>query len=442
MSDSQQTSSKARAKDQPISFLDEDWSWSDPSSWPLSIKFLPVAVAIVGIGITVYFPSMSNQTRLNTLFADNSCTGTFNYTFQIARAKAHAEELSTHDWEIGTAFEAILELISPEKSVFGSNPFPKGEIPIRYYKMDEALSYFHDTVPISEGKMLAENGYSVSDPASLGVGSIMLGQTSPKRLAAVERQKDYLLDGAPRYANGAISHRVEVAELWSDAVSMVPPFLAYYGVAKKNLTLMREAARQCELYREVLTIREGERKGLWKHIVGPSEMADGGAWSTGNAWAAYGMLRVRATIATWSTSRDEMQDEIAALDSYILEITEGAMRSDDDDSGLLRNYLGDSSWFGETAGTALLAAAAYRMGMTLDRSTAERDKILKWADSKRKAVVRHVDADGVAKPVVNSLKHGQREPLDGINPEGESFLLMMGAAWRECVCSGRCSPDP
>ncbi|KAK3696349.1 hypothetical protein LTR37_018014 [Vermiconidia calcicola] len=442
MSGNQQTRSKQKAEDQPRSFLDEDWSWSDPSSWPLSIKFLPVAVAIIGIGITVYFPSISGQTPLSTLFAENSCRGTFNYTFQIARAKAHAEGLSTHDWEIGTAFEAILELISPEKSVFGSNPFPKGKIPIRYYKMDEALSYFYDTVPIGEGKTLAENGFSVSDPASLGVGSIMLGQTSPKRLSAIEKQKDYLLDEAPRYANGAISHRVEVAELWSDSVSMVPPFLAYYGVAKKNLTLIREAVRQCELYRDVLMIREGERKGLWKHIVGPSDVADEGAWSTGNGWAAYGMIRVRATIAAWSTSRDEMGKEIVALDSYILEIIEAAMRNDDDDSGLLRNYLGGSTWFGETSGTALLAAAAYRMGMTMDRSTAERDRILKWADSKRKAVARHVDADGVAKPAVNSPKHGQREPLNGINPEGESFLLMMGAAWRDCVCSGGCPPDP
>ncbi len=267
----------------------------------------------------------------------------------------------------------------------------------------------------------------------------MIGQRYREWVEAATQQKDYLLKNAPRYRNGAVSHRVEVAELWSDAIHMFPPFLAYYGVATKDLDLVKEAVKQTELYRNVLMIKEGPKKGLWRHIVGPSEKADEGAWSTGNGWAAYGMARVRATVFAWSVSAESMAKEISALDGYIGEILEGAIGSDDHPSGLLRNYLGDNGWFADTAGTSLLAAAALRFAMFDGVSAAKQVEYLAWANLKREAVFAHIGEDGVPRPTVNSLKHDQREPFEGINPEAQSFLLMLGAAWRDCRCSGRCS---
>ena len=139
---------------------------------------------------------------------------------------------------------------------------------------------------------------------------------------------------------------MDVAELWSDAVHMFPPFLAYYAVATEDLALMRAAVQQIKLYRDGLRIDSGDREGLWKHIVGPSDMADDGAWSTGNGWAAHGMARVRATISGWGPSREVMGKELAQLDRWVREILDGAMKTDNDESGLLRNYLGQDSWFG------------------------------------------------------------------------------------------------
>ena len=428
--------------DRPKTFLDGTWSWSSPSSWPLSIRFLPIGIAFAAIYIALFFPDTFGDFTTK-LTADTTCIGTFNYTFQIARAKHHAETLSTHDWEIGTTAEAILELISPEKAVFSSDPFPGGKIPYGYWSMDEALSYVfeNENVRIHGEPTLVYNNYSVSDPAALGVSAVMIGQSSQGWYKAAEAQKDYLVNDAPRYRNGAISHRVEVAELWSDAMFMFPPFLAYYGVASKDVGLLREAVRQIELYRDVLMIKEGKAEGLWRHIVGPSEKADEGAWSTGNGWAAYGIARVRATIAGWSTSAGIMQDAIARLDRYIEEIINGAIRTDDQECGLLKNYLDDDTWLSETAGTTLLTAAAYRAVMFKGQSITGRDRVLRWADQKRRALVKHVDEDGVARPVVDSLEHNQREPFEGINPEGESFLLLLGAAWRDCCCAGVCSAD-
>ncbi len=300
-----------KGRDRPPTIFDPNWTWSNPSSWPLSIRFLPVGVAIIAIGLATYFPSVFGN-PYGRLMVDNSCVGTFNYTFQIAAAKRHAENLATHDWEIGTAGQAILELISPQKAVFSANPFPNGKVPYNLIKMDEALLYVFENVRIwSEGETIVSNNYSVSDPASLGVSAVMIGQIWHGWAQAADEQKRYLLEKAPRHANGAISHRVEVAELWSDAVFMFPPFLAYYGVAMGDEGAVREAFRQVGLYRDVLMITDGDRKGLWRHIVGPSETADDGAWSTGNGWAAYGMARVRATLVGWEKGRDMMREEVS-----------------------------------------------------------------------------------------------------------------------------------
>ncbi|CAJ2509376.1 Uu.00g144020.m01.CDS01 [Anthostomella pinea] len=369
-----------------------------------------------------------------------SCVANFDFTFRVDAVRRQAESLASHSWEYGTAAEAVMELVDPEKSVFAADPFPGDEIPTQNLQhLDPAVEWVYQKIR-TDGKTLFDDSWGVSDPAALGVMAVMTGQRWKRWLDAAERQKDYLLQEAPRYGNGAISHRQEVAELWSDAVHMFPPFLAYYGVHKQDMALIEEAVRQAQLYRDVLSIREGHRRGLWRHIVGPSDMADEGSWATGDGWAAYGMARVRATISGWRPSNEAMQDQIRQLDQWIGEILDGAIRTDDDEeSGLLRNYLGDDSWFGETSGTALLAGTAYRMAV-LRPDVYAQEKYLGWAHAKRRAVAERVDDDGFAYPAVNPLKHASREPINN-SPEGASFILMMGSAWRDCVCRGICPPS-
>lgn len=66
--------------------------------------------------------------------------------------------------------------------------------------------------------------------------------------AAIEQQLDYLMNRAPRHTDGAISHRTEQIQLWSDNVYMVPPFLAYYGALHNNPTVMAEAFNQVSCF--------------------------------------------------------------------------------------------------------------------------------------------------------------------------------------------------
>jgi rhamnogalacturonyl hydrolase YesR len=406
-------------------------SWTNPFTWPAAVY-----IALLLVSAAAYWSKFLVEPSFDTATPE-LCRSTFNYTFRVNAARTQVERISSHSWEYGTGAEAILELLEPERTVFAQEPFPADKIQKLPLKKPQGILWMQRHIRTNGEPTLYADNYSVSDPASMGLVAIMLGQKDQKFAKAALRQKDYLLDDAKRYSNGAISHRVEVAELWSDAISMVPPFLAFYAVASHDLDLVREAVRQCELYRNILMIDSGPKKGLWKHIVGPSEMADEGVWSTGAAWAAYGMVRVRATISGWRPSNETMSQELQQLDQWIGEILDGAILTDDDESGLLRNYLGDIEWFGETSGTALMAAAAYRMSV-LNPAVFAQAKYVDWAHEKRKAVLERVDYNGFAYPAVNPLKHASREPISE-SPEGESFLLMLGSAWRDCVCAGLCA---
>ena len=101
---------------------------------------------------------------------------------------------------------------------------------------------------------------------------------------------------------------------------------------------------------------------------------------------------------------------------------------------LLRNYLNDETYSGEAAGTALLAATAYRMAVLVPDYFGPDGfggKYLAWADESRIAVEKCIDKNGLVAPVVNPLRHLQREPLDRGSPEGQCFAVLMFAAYSD-----------
>ncbi|KAK3679895.1 hypothetical protein LTR78_000272 [Recurvomyces mirabilis] len=407
------------AEDETI--LGKDFKWSSWQTWPMWLRFAPAWITLLIIGAVTYWDYHVTEYGLD-MRTYESCVATFNYTYRINAARHQAEHHAVHSWEYGTTTEAVLELVNPERAVFAGNPFPNDEVEMQGWKLDQALIWVYQNIATHNETLFPSDDFSATDPASLGIAAVMVGRRWDVYMEAAERQKEYLLQSAPRYINSAISHRRHATELWSDAISMFPPFLAYYGVHKKDFALLKESVRQIQLYRDVLSISKGPTKGLWKHVVGPAgekSMADEGPWSTGNGWAAHGMAR---------------------LDRWIGEILDAAIATDDggDESGLLRNYLGQGSWFGETSGTALLTATTYRMAV-LNPSVFAQPKYLDWAHAKRATIAARVDDDGFAPPAVNPLKHSSRDSVRE-SPEGAAFLLMMGAAWRDCVCKGICDP--
>lgn len=141
------------------------------------------------------------------------------------------------------------------------------------------------------------------------------------------------------------------------------------------------------------------------------------------------MSRVLATLKK-SSYASQTTAEQGQLRGYIKEILDGAIKLDTDASGLLRNYLSDASWWGEISGTALLAATALRVAK-LEPATFGQ-KYVEWAEKKMGVVDKKIDAkSGIVAPAVNPMGWKDREVFTKGSPEGQSFTVLMHAAWRD-----------
>ncbi|RXW13048.1 hypothetical protein EST38_g12804, partial [Candolleomyces aberdarensis] len=166
---------------------------------------------------------------------------------------------------------------------------------------------------------------SVADPASVGIAMLLANWTNldsndDQYERAARNQYNYLYsDSVPKTGEGAISHRIEEAQLWSDSIFMIPPFLAYYGIITDNKTVVQQAYDQIKLARDQLY---DSNAGVWRDIAGGSRGPDPGYWATGNAWAAAGMLRVYATIEQ-SEFSGGMKNQKKDLKNWVREIHRG-----------------------------------------------------------------------------------------------------------------------
>lgn len=173
--------------------------------------------------------------------------------------------------------------------------------------------------------------------------------------------------------------------------------------------------------------------GLWRHIAndpGTSDVkSDEGAWSTANAWVAAGISRVLATLAH-SHLAPQLIEEQAALRGLLQSTLDAVIMVDTHPSHLLRNYLDDNTAFADVAGTALMAAAAFRFALLHEKADAE--PYAAWASAKLHAVAQHIDTEsGIAHPVVDSLKENREMSVGEVNPEAQAFVVLAWAAWRD-----------
>ena len=165
--------------------------------------------------------------------------------------------------------------------------------------------------------------------AGIGVAVLLRNWTLPTSqgapyASAAKDQLDYLLNVAPKAADGTISTRESEVQLWSDFVYMAPPFIAYYGALEggdNGATLLQTAYEQVKLYRDVLFDAD---VGLWRHVALGS-WSDPTHWATGNGWAAAGALRVLATIQG-SAAADSMQSQQNDLLQWVKETLDGVWK--------------------------------------------------------------------------------------------------------------------
>ncbi|CAE6500540.1 unnamed protein product [Rhizoctonia solani] len=380
--------------------------------------------------------------------ADGSTGLNASMVSQVKQRLADSAKLS---WELGTRIQTLLELDTPSFSVFSEDFPPPRDAPD---SLDDVIGIARNIVQSkSDGELpLMEDG-SAADPASNGVGVLIAnwtGASGGNYDQAAADQLTFLLSVTPRAPNGAISHRVDEAQLWSDFIYMVPPFLAYYGVITNNESLVEESYNQIKLYRDVLA----DDTGMWQHIrLGSFEdrgywstgngwaamgmLRDRGYWSTGNGWAAMGMLRVLVTIraSEWSKS---MRRHVSDLEDWVREILD-AMWPKLTDQGMFYNYADDPSSFQDAASAALIAASTYRLSLVAGIHThlpsAERvHAALSIVGSNTTNPNARIISNGWLTPVVNP--HSFREE-GAESAEGQAFVLQMHAAWADWVEDGQ-----
>jgi unsaturated rhamnogalacturonyl hydrolase len=261
----------------------------------------------------------------------------------------------------------------------------------------------------SEDGRLANVGSedNVTDPAANGEPVLRAARhTSDATLErAAARMLEYLLQRAPRCADGTLHHLNTRPELWIDSLYMAPPFLAVAGQPE-------EALRQVEGLRRRLW--DTERK-LFSHIWDERRQAfvRRAFWGVGNGWAAAGMVRVRAALP------ESMADERARLAGHVREVVDGCLAHQRSD-GLFHDILDDPSTFVETNLAQMLAYSIFR-GVRegwLDR------RYLEAGERLRAAALAQIDAEGFVRGVCGSPSFDR----PGTATEGQAFCLLMEAA--------------
>ncbi|KAI0638264.1 Six-hairpin glycosidase [Trametes polyzona] len=352
----------------------------------------------------------------------------------IAKVKSNMRQIATHSWEIGTALEALTELEWPSLSVFGGSLPPPVKLPsgtaadvIQWATKVVRSKSNPNSLPLIDG-----DG-AVGDPASIGVAVELTNWTRTDRAnhefsTAAGHQLKYLLEVAPRASDGAISHRSEQVQLWADFVYMAPPFIAYFGALEGGsggLALLRIAYQQCKLYRKHLR----DSSGLWKHIV-MGNWQDNHHWGTGNAWAAAGMLRVLETIRH-SKYSSQMKNEQADLKSWINEIVKNSWKYQRS-NGTLLNYIDEPNSFADSSSTALLASVTYRMA-SLTGDTSQ----ISAANKAYNLIKSSLDSNGWLRNTVDPLTFNTPSRPGSHSPEGQAFVLLLQAAYRDYVQGSR-----
>ncbi|HET6438901.1 MAG TPA: glycoside hydrolase family 88 protein, partial [Anaeromyxobacter sp.] len=309
---------------------------------------------------------------------------------RCARVRRAMLAMQRASWEQGLASQAALE---------------EGEAELALLLAREAVLRQDPTGRLAQ--LGADPG--VTDAAAAGEAVVFAALTTGEHglVQGVERLLGYLLERAPRNADGILFHQEPrpQGELWSDSFYMAPPFLALAGQPGEAMRQLRGLWASLWLPgRRLLAHR-------WNAVSG--RFVREAPWGVGNGWAAAGMAR---TIRYLPRFMVEERDELAVRIRDVLEGCLGHRRED----GLFHDVVDDPSTFVETNLAQMLAWTIYRGLADGWLEPAWRGQ----AEELRRAVLPQVDASGLVQGVCGSP--GFDRP--GTATEGQAFFLMMEAA--------------
>jgi len=302
------------------------------------------------------------------------------------KVAAAALAMQRHSWEQGILAQAFLDMGDRERVI----QMAKGAI-----------------VEKDAAGRLAAIGGGATDPAMGGAAYWRAAELTgdPAMRQAAQGLLDFVLEKAPRAADGTCYHVFNAPEMWSDSFYTTPPFLAATGH-----------------YDDALRQIEGLRKRLWSpdskllsHIWddGRREFRDKAFWGVGNGWAAAGITRV---IAALPAARREDRERLSA---FLRELLDGCLAHQRAD-GLFPNVLDQPDSFVETNLAQILAFTIYTgvPGGWLPV------RHVPAADRMRAAARAKVDQYGFVQGVCGAPTFDRA----GVAAEGQAFFLMMEAA--------------
>ena len=71
---------------------------------------------------------------------------------------SQGQRIASHSWEYGTFAEALLEWYNPTSSVFGTNSFPNGKVPVLQVANTRSLSYAKPQISTSGDTLVDGDG--------------------------------------------------------------------------------------------------------------------------------------------------------------------------------------------------------------------------------------------------------------------------------------------
>jgi unsaturated rhamnogalacturonyl hydrolase len=257
--------------------------------------------------------------------------------------------------------------------------------------------------------MVSDN-HGVTDPAANGEGVLFAAEATgdPRYTDGAARMLAYLLETAPRTAEGTLYHIDNKPQVWIDSMYMAPPFLAVAGEPA-------EAVKQVEGIRRLLWNPSAK---LFSHIWddGRKAFERKAFWGVGNGWAAAGMSRIIQALP------ESLASDRERLIGYVREVVDGCIAHRRPD-GLFHDVVDDPKTFVETNLAQMLSYAIYRgvKGEWLPES------YLAAAAVMRRAATAKVDAMGYVRDVCGSPTFEK----PGTATEGQAFFILMEAAARD-----------
>ncbi len=151
-----------------------------------------------------------------------------------------------------------------------------------------------------------------------------------------------------------------------------------------------------------------------------------GHWSTGNGWAALGMLRVAGTYRAYGSEYDDLKSDLFSWTAEILD----AMYANTAlaNTTLFHNYVDQGSTFLDASSTAAIAAATYHLAV-LSEDKGTNSTRLSNAERARHGLSfgGHIDGDGWLSPVVDPYNFPKK---GSHSAEAQAFVVSMLAGYQ------------